>query len=704
MLILSVLLAMAQLIPPAVIPGNAPATVFSADRAMNHLEVIASQARPAGSSGHIAAREYLIREIKALGLQPDVQTTTVVQRWQGATRFEVGTVHNVLVRLPGIASTGAIALDGHYDSGSTGSGAADCGACVVALLETLRALRSSPPLQNDVIFVFSDAEENSDLGARAFVTQHPWAKDVRLALNFEATGNKGASILYSTCPNNLPVISGFVKAVPHPVASSFASGFLQLFPQFRGGCDLEEYMDQGIAGLGFAFAGNTTGYHTRLDNVQAIDRRSLQHHGSYALSLARYFGNQDLNTLQSTQGAIYFTILPHWIAYYSSFWVMPFAIGVSLLYLSIVVLGVRRRQLSLKGLTVGAIAFGFSAIASVILGALLWCSIKILNSNLQVFMVGHYQTPLYFLGLGFFTLTLMVLFDIGLRRRVGLVDRMAGALLIWTLLMFLTSVAMPGASYLFTFPLLFNELLLGWIILDQRLHFGSWTYVITLALAAMPGIFLLLPAMLYPNLAWMFRLEAFSPLPFLALALAFIALLMGLLIPQVDFLTHASDRHSNHSLSHRSRWYLPGTLALVSLLILSSATITSGFDTHHPRPNRIAYELNADAGKATWVSADTQLDSWTAQFFPNSIARSPHESFPGEQVQAFTSPAPVVSIAAPEVKLISDTTNNNVRYLRLQLRSPRQAINAQMQIVARGEITSATINRQIVDLSMFPLE
>jgi Peptidase family M28 len=703
-LILLVWLALAQLLPPNVVPATATATQFSADRAMRSLEIIASQPRPMGSPGHTAARAYLIGQIEALGLQPEVQTTTVVQRWQGSTRFEVGRVQNVLVRLPGTASTGAIALDGHYDSGSNTNGAADCGSCVVTLLETLRALRASPPLQNDVIFVFADGEENSDLGARAFVTQHPWAKDVKLALNFEATGNRGASVLYSANRNNLPMMAGFAHAAPFPLASSFASDFVRLFPQMRGGCDLEEYMDQQIPGLGFAVASNTVGYHTRLDNVQQIDRRSIQHHGSYALELTRYFGNQDLNTLQSEQGAVYFNVLPNVMVYYPMSWVLPLAVAVGLLFLVVVSLGIRRGQLTLKGMGIGAIAFAASAIGSVVLAALLWWGIRSLNLNLQVFMVGHYQTPLYFLGLVCFTMTLMVLFNIGLSRKVSLSDRMAGVFLVWTVLMVLSSAAMPGASYLFTLPLLVNLLLLGWMIIDRGFQSGSWAHITALILAALPGIFLVIPAMLYPNLAWMMRFEAFTNLPFLAFALVFMALLMGLLMPQIDLLTGVGDRTIHHD-SHRTRrWYLPGALALLSVLILGIATATSGFSANQPRPNHIAYELNADTGQATWVSTDAQLDSWTAQFFPQNAARVDHESFPGERSQVFTAPAPTGSIAPPDVRLIRNISNGNSRELQLQVRSPRQAINAQLHIKAGGEITAATVNGQVMDLRFLPPE
>ncbi|MFL5852796.1 MAG: M28 family peptidase [Solirubrobacteraceae bacterium] len=45
--------------------------------------------------------------------------------------------------------------------------------CVANVLEVARALRAGPRLRNDVIFVFSDGEENGDLGAAAFAGQSP---------------------------------------------------------------------------------------------------------------------------------------------------------------------------------------------------------------------------------------------------------------------------------------------------------------------------------------------------------------------------------------------------------------------------------------------------------------------------------------------------------------------------------------------------
>lgn len=284
-LALSTWLAFAQFSVPAVVPASAPATEFSAERAMSDLRVIAQTPHLIGSPANTQVREYLIRQIQALGLQPEVQSTTVIQHPPGWNAFQTGTVHNIVVRLKGTASTQAILLDAHYDSAATTPGASDEGSGVVTLLETMRALKAGPALKNDVIFVFTDGEERDMLGAHAFATQHPWMQEVGLAINFEAMGSNGPSQLYMTSQQNGWLLNEFLKAVPYPLGSSLMDNVTWVFSEQRLGSDLEEYMARGSAGLDFYYTADTTVYHTMQDNVQTIDARSIQHDGSYALAL-----------------------------------------------------------------------------------------------------------------------------------------------------------------------------------------------------------------------------------------------------------------------------------------------------------------------------------------------------------------------------------------------------------------------------------
>jgi Zn-dependent M28 family amino/carboxypeptidase len=95
-----------------------------------------------------------------------VQTPSVVAGFDPENPI-AASVTNIVARLPGTANTGAIAFNADSDSVGSSPGASDCGSVVAALLETARALRAGPQLRNDMLFVFTDAEESQDVGARA---------------------------------------------------------------------------------------------------------------------------------------------------------------------------------------------------------------------------------------------------------------------------------------------------------------------------------------------------------------------------------------------------------------------------------------------------------------------------------------------------------------------------------------------------------
>src|SRR5258706_7442827 len=118
------------------------------------------------------------------------------------------------------------------------------------MLETLRALKSSPTLSNDVIALFSDGEEIGSLGAKAFVYQHPWAKDVGVVLNFEARGSSGPAIMFETSDKNGWLIKEVAKAAPRPAAHSLAPAIYQLLPNRT---DFTVFKEAGFAGLNFAY-------------------------------------------------------------------------------------------------------------------------------------------------------------------------------------------------------------------------------------------------------------------------------------------------------------------------------------------------------------------------------------------------------------------------------------------------------------------
>src|SRR5262249_54150214 len=151
-------------------------TLFSAERAMRHVDEIAARPHAMGMVDHDRVRDYIIAQLTAVGLRPQVQTTTGI-----GTRYQAtGRVQNIAAWLPGTDAHGkAILLVAHYDGVEASPAAGDDGAATAALIETMRALKARrTPLTHDVIALFTDGEEVGLIGAAAFVREHAWAKDV----------------------------------------------------------------------------------------------------------------------------------------------------------------------------------------------------------------------------------------------------------------------------------------------------------------------------------------------------------------------------------------------------------------------------------------------------------------------------------------------------------------------------------------------
>mgnify|MGYP000358091428 CR=1 FL=1 len=183
---------------------------FSAERAFEHIRSFAQNPHMVGSANHDSVCSYIVNQLETLGVEVDVQTTTAIYN-EGFPLF--GNITNVVGRIRGEDNSKAILVVGHYDSQPFTPGAADDGIAVGSMLEAAGVLLKSAKLKNDVIFLFSDAEEVGLLGAKAFADEHPWAKEVGLVLNLEARGNTGVVLAFEVSPQNGWIIKEFIKGL-----------------------------------------------------------------------------------------------------------------------------------------------------------------------------------------------------------------------------------------------------------------------------------------------------------------------------------------------------------------------------------------------------------------------------------------------------------------------------------------------------------
>lgn len=664
-------LGMHQYVPPAAVPADAPSGEFSSGRALKHVEVIAAAPHPLGSAEHAAVRDYLMQQLSAAGLNPEIQKSAAINA-DSYGPLRGGQIENVVARLAGTANSKAVLLVGHYDSVPNGYGASDDGAAVGALLETLRALKTAPPLKNDVIFLFSDGEEAGLLGAKAFVDEHPWAKDVGVVLNFEARGNGGPSLMFETSTGNGWLVKQFAEAAPFPVGNSLAYEVYRLLPNDT---DMSVFKRAGYAGMNFAYVDGLSHYHTQLDSVSELDQRSLQHHGLSLLSLSRRFGGLDLREVRRPN-AVYFNVPGMKLVNYSGVWVLPLAGLIALVFLGLLVFGLRRRRLTLPGIVMGFLALLASLVASGLVVTGLWRLLALWVNRSGGAPSGEtYQGEVFLVGFIALTVAITVAFYLVFRRKVGLPNLMAGGLLWWLLLLVSASVLAPGASYLFAWPLLFSLAAFGFLLARADLEsVGSYKLQLILTLCAVPGVILLAPTIQQVYTGLTVRMAG--------AIMVLVVLLLALLMAQLE------------ALAQWRKWVLPTVAALVGFGFIAVGVLNSVANARQPRQDQIFYGLNADTGKANWLTFDQGPDEWTSQYLTWRPQYQPIVDFAPASTQGWfpRAAADSVAVAAPNVEVLGDASNNGVRTLRLRITSPRHAPNLAVYVDSKAEVVNALLN------------
>jgi hypothetical protein len=371
--------------------------------------------------------------------------------------------------------------------------------------------------------------------------------------------------------------------------------------------------------------------------------------------------------------------------------VVPFAALTTVIIAGLVVLGFRRKELTAGGLTVGTLASLLSVLATVTLVSVLWAAVRMLNPDFQVQMVGFYQAVLLIIMLIAATVAIMAAIYTLLGVKVRRQNLVSGVLIGSLPALWFLSIAAPGMSYLVMWPLLFAALSPAWSVLARGRIAHPWARVAVLAVAAIPAI-MLLPGTLYQMAALAQRFEGTIGLPVLGLTMLFVAPIVALFVPHLHFF-------GGESSSLRGRWAVPVIATLATVALIGWANATSGFDADHPRPDNVAYKLDANTGTARWVSYDVQLDGWTQQFFPDGVQRVDDDTLLHGTVPAFTADAPAIPLPAPEVAILSDTIDGEVRTLHLRLSSPRGVTEMTTAVTAPGEIVAAAIDGRPVDLS-----
>ncbi len=619
-----------SLMPQEGTPATIAETKFSTERALVPLKEITKAPHYHGSEEHTRVREFLVSELKDLGLETYVQDEFNLNQW---SRVLVKP-KNIVAVLKGSGNGKSLVLLSHYDSAKVPSfGASDAGSGVVTILESLRAYKASGKTpKNDIIVLFTDSEEIGLDGAENFVDSSPLADNVGLVLNFEARGSGGPSnMILETNGGNANLVKAFIDANPdYPVASSLMYSVYKLLPNDTDSTVFRE--DGDIDSFFFAFIDDHFDYHTANDTYENLNRETLQHQGSYLLPLLHHFAEADLSSLKAEEDYVYVNAPFVKMISYPFAWVIPLLVVAFVLLIVLVFYGISKGRLKAKQITRGFGAFLVSLIICGVIGYFGWSILKAIYPQYQEIQQGFTYNGHWYIAF-FVLLSLAVCFKVYKRYKAQyyVVDFYVAPLLFWLIINVAVSIILKGAAY-WIIPVFFG-LLSFFVLLRQEKP-----SLLLLTLLGIPAIFFFSP------------LIQFFPvglgLKMLVVSSAFVVLTFGLLLPVFGF--------------YRWKNFISTITFIMAIGCFIVAHAKSDYTENRKKPNSLLYYQDQDTNKNYWLTYDTNLDEWTKGYLGEAPEQASKfiESAAGSKYNngfTYAKEAPVKDINAATIRIEADS-------------------------------------------------
>ncbi|MXX56937.1 MAG: M28 family peptidase [Gemmatimonadetes bacterium] len=644
---------------PAPVPATAADSIFSSGRAMAHLVRIASEARPPGSPAHARVREYLVDELRRLGHEPEVQTSTSVV--SGSSSARAATVRNVLARIPGSEPGGrAVLVTAHYDSREIALGAGDDGSGVVAILESLRALGVLGQLRNDLIVLITDGEELGLLGARAFVDEHPWMDDVAVVVAIEMRGGGGASIMFETGENNGWVVEQLRLADPYPSTNSVS---FEIYPRMPNDTDFTPFREAGRQGLNFAAVGRPHVYHQVYDSPGNLSEATVQHHGEHVLAMLRHLGNVDLTSVDAPNVS-YISVPYLGLVTYGTVWIWALGIVAVLLWVALFVAG--RRFGARTGAVVIALLASLAYLA--MSGALArylfeWRSGA--HPELGALHGGAFHVEgWYVLAIVFAALSLAALVAGVLRVWLTAAEVATGALIVPVGLAAAATAMFPMAAMNLQWPSIaacIGGLAVVGLARTRPMGLVRWVLVL---LAAIPAVVVFTPL---TEAVWMAMGLELAVWLAVLIGIAFIALL-----PVLEVLREPNA------------WWAPVGVLMAGGAFLAVGMSTATPSADRPAPSTLVYALDHETGAAWWGTDPSRDGSDPGVAWATVVAGPFDAASAADSLRGFApsgrgyavARAEAVDAPPPSVSVVADSASA-ADVLRLSVTS---AIGAEMML------------------------
>ncbi|MCT4698112.1 M20/M25/M40 family metallo-hydrolase [Tenacibaculum haliotis] len=625
-------------------------TDFSLSNALFHLRNISKRAHHTGSPEHKVVQDYIVNELKELGLTTEIQQQTAInKKWRAST-----TAQNIIAKIKGSGNGKSLLLLTHYDSNPHSSlGASDAGSGVATILEGLRAyLAKNEQPKNDIIILFSDAEELGLLGAQAFVENHPLAKNIGMVLNFEARGSGGASyMLMETNGKNKKILTEFLNSNPnYPAANSL---MYSIYKKLPNDTDLTVFRENGnINGFNFAFIDDHFDYHTAQDSYERLDRTTLQHQAEYFTTSLNYFANSNLTNTNSDVDYIYVNFPFMKLLNYPFSWVFPMFLIALLIFIALIFFGLKKAKITVHGAVKGFIPYTIALVLCTGISYGLWQLILLIHPEYADILHGFTYNGYQYI-IAFILLNCWLLFKIYNKfNEEKTTDLFIAPIFIGLVLNLFITQYLPGAGF-FIIPIYVALLILGILIfMDLKAKSKATLF----AIISIPTIYMIVP---------MIRLFPVAlGLKILFLSAFLLVLVFGFILPIF------------HQQKKKNGWQT--ITGLATIFFFGFATFNSGFSIDKKKPNSIVFIQNSDNNTSYWATYNKTLDGFTKQVFEDDYIEGniPYTEGKSKYNTTFSyhKKAENRNFRISNIAINQDTIINNERLLNFTI-TPTRKIN-----------------------------
>lgn len=391
------------------------------------------------------------------------------------------------------------------------------------------------------------------------------------------------------------------------------------------------------------------------------------------LNLVRHFGELDL-TQTKDGNQIFFNLFGSKMITYSEQLVIPIMLIAVILFAFTMVHGYRRKKLSILGTLAGLLVIIGGIIGSFVIGLGLWSLLTSIFSEKE-WMMGTDITfgTTYLISFSMIIFAFLNFLYIIANKKVKVGNLTMGALLIWLVLLVVTSFLLRSGSYVFAWPLLFGligpfrrKLMEGLSCNSRICH--------SIVLDSIPCY------LSYSNASINGTCKCAYG---------------------TSFLTWSNARTFFSTLKIKSNWIMPSILLGVGLLVMitNSITINNMPTAEHPKASDITFFMDEDSNKAYWAARHA-LDEYTSNYINEDVMEgNTSEFFPLLNWDVKYSEANLFHMKATSVTVLSDEVDVEKRTIEYQLKTNRQAEEIFMQSLSKMNVSKLIINGKEAELT-----